>query len=85
MRSSALGEFNAEAALVDIGLPDMNGYDLARHIRARSGRIQLIALTGYGQPEDFARSREAGFDAHMIKPVDIRAVEAVLARGRPLN
>jgi signal transduction histidine kinase/DNA-binding response OmpR family regulator len=80
-----LGEFHAEAALVDIGLPDMNGYDLARQIRARSGRIQLIALTGYGQQEDFVRSREAGFDAHMIKPVEIDAVEAVLARGRPLN
>jgi PAS domain S-box-containing protein len=80
-----LVEFNAEAALVDIGLPDMNGYDLARQIRARSGRIQLIALTGYGQQEDFVRSREAGFDAHMIKPVEIDAVEAVLARGRPLN
>jgi len=80
-----LSDFNAEAALVDIGLPDMNGYDLARQIRARSGRIQLIALTGYGQQEDFARSREAGFDAHMIKPVEINAVEAMLARGRPLN
>jgi len=80
-----LGDFAAEAALVDIGLPDKSGYDLARQIRARSGRIQLIALTGYGQPEDFVRSREAGFDAHMVKPVEINAVEAVLARGRPLN
>ncbi len=60
-----------EAALVDIGLPVLDGYQLARRVRAELGRdIFLIALTGYGQPHDHRRAFEAGFDAHLVKPAD---------------
>jgi CheY-like chemotaxis protein len=64
-------EYRPDAALVDIGLPVMDGYELARRLRALPGleRVCLIAVTGYGQSEDRARSREAGFDAHLVKPV----------------
>lgn len=59
-------------ALIDIGLPDIDGYHVARRIRSTpSGAgVVLVALTGYGQPEDVRRAREAGFDAHVVKPVD---------------
>jgi two-component system, sensor histidine kinase len=61
-----------DVALVDIGLPGLDGYGVARQIRSTAGAraVCLIALTGYGQPEDRRRSREAGFDAHLVKPVD---------------
>jgi signal transduction histidine kinase len=65
-------------AVVDIGLPGLDGYDVARQIRAALGSsVQLIAMTGYGQPEDKARARDAGFDIHLVKPVD----PAVLRRA----
>jgi CheY-like chemotaxis protein len=59
------------AAVIDIGLPGMDGYDVARQVRAEpSGRdVVLIALTGYGFSEDRAKSRAAGFDSHLVKPV----------------
>ncbi|MET0386912.1 MAG: response regulator [Polyangiales bacterium] len=61
-----------EVALVDIGLPGMNGYAVARQLRdtARVAAPFLIALTGYGSPEDHQRASDAGFDAHMVKPID---------------
>ena len=57
--------------LLDIGLPGMNGYEVARHLRARPDgqSVRIIALTGYGQEEDRRRSQEAGFDGHLVKPV----------------
>jgi CheY-like chemotaxis protein len=59
-------------ALVDIGLPDIDGYEVARRIRADEGGagVRLVALTGYGQPEDRRRALEAGFEEHMVKPID---------------
>jgi CheY-like chemotaxis protein len=59
-------------ALIDIGLPDIDGYHVAQRIRSAPAgqRVVLVALTGYGQPEDVRRAREAGFDAHVVKPVD---------------
>jgi signal transduction histidine kinase len=71
-----------DAALIDIGLPEMDGYELARAIRARHAEPLLVALTGYGQPEDEARAAEAGFDAHLVKPVDVARLRALLARAR---
>lgn len=70
-----------DIALVDIGLPRMNGYELASAIREHEtdGRILLVALTGYGQPQDRARSLEAGFDKHMVKPLDSKELQALLA------
>jgi signal transduction histidine kinase/integral membrane sensor domain MASE1 len=70
-----------EVALVDIGLPGRDGYDLARTIRGTpaGAQICLIALTGYGQAEDRRRAEEAGFDRHLVKPVDEQQLQAVLA------
>lgn len=66
-------------ALVDIGLPMLDGYEVARQVRAALGpSIRLVALTGYGQPEDLARTAEAGFDAHVTKPVDHDTLRALL-------
>jgi PAS domain S-box-containing protein len=75
-------EFQPEVVLCDIGLPKgMDGYAVARALREDSARAgtYLIALTGYGQEEDQRRSRDAGFDLHLTKPVDPRALERVLA------
>jgi CheY-like chemotaxis protein len=61
-------------AILDIGLPVMDGYELAQRIRTASGDERppvLVALTGYGQAADRARSRQAGFAAHLVKPVDV--------------
>jgi CheY-like chemotaxis protein len=67
--------------LVDIGLPGMDGYELARRIRAQRGAEPiLVAVTGYGQADDQRRSREAGFDAHLTKPVMPDHLAEVLAR-----
>jgi signal transduction histidine kinase len=80
--STALKEVRAappDVALVDIGLPGMDGYELARRVRADAGRrVTLIALTGYGLPEDRRRTAEAGFDLHLVKPVDYEKLEAAL-------
>ena len=68
-----------EVALVDLGLPGVSGYEVAAHIRTALGtRVTLVALTGYGQPEDRLRSRTAGFDAHLVKPVGVAELDAVL-------
>ncbi|MEA3191697.1 MAG: hypothetical protein QOD26_30 [Betaproteobacteria bacterium] len=68
-----------EVALVDIGLPGMDGYELARRVRASgTKRILLIALTGYGLAEDRRRTAEAGFDLHLVKPVDYEKLEEAL-------
>ena len=69
-----------DIALVDIGLPEVDGYEVARRLRGlTSGRPYLIALTGYGQPDDIKRARDAGFDAHLLKPVDPDALAKVLS------
>jgi signal transduction histidine kinase/DNA-binding response OmpR family regulator len=72
--------------LLDIGLPGMDGYEVARSIRERpdSGRIVLVALTGYGREEDRRKSREAGFDHHLVKPVEFETVLSLLeSHGEP--
>ena len=73
--------FKPATAFIDIGLPVMDGYELAEKLRAMPSLtgIRLIALTGYGQEADRRRGREAGFDEHLVKPVDIGAVEAAAA------
>jgi two-component system CheB/CheR fusion protein len=72
--------FRPEVVLCDIGLPEMSGYELARQLRQQEGlsKSVLIAITGYGQEEDQRRAQEAGFDHHMIKPVDPAALEKLL-------
>jgi PAS domain S-box-containing protein len=71
----------ADVALIDLGLPGLDGYALARAARAEAGgrKIVLVALTGYGQPEDRRRVEAAGFDAHLVKPVDPDALQRLLA------
>jgi CheY-like chemotaxis protein len=68
--------------LLDIGLPDMDGYELARQLRAQASTADavLIALTGYGQAQDRERSELAGFDHHLVKPVEIDRLTALLAQ-----
>ena len=69
-----------DVALVDIGLPGIDGYEVARRARAVDARRPLlIALTGYGQPEDRRRATEAGFDSMLVKPVDPTALSDLLA------
>jgi CheY-like chemotaxis protein len=78
----ALLESVPDVALLDIGLPGRSGYDLARDIRARVGRdgVRLVAVTGYGQDGDRERALEAGFDVHLVKPVDLDHLRAVIER-----
>jgi len=76
---SLIGEFRPQAAVLDIGLPVMDGYELARQMRANGlTQCMFVALTGYGQEEDRARSAEAGFAAHLVKPVDLERLAKVL-------
>jgi signal transduction histidine kinase/DNA-binding response OmpR family regulator len=72
--------FAPEVAIVDIGLPGMNGYEVARRLRGGGSRALLIALTGYGQKEDRERALAAGFEHHFVKPADPGAVQAAIAR-----
>ena len=69
--------------LVDIGLPAMDGYTLAGHIRAlpNAKDLRLVALTGYGLDEDRQRALAAGFDHHLVKPVDIDRLQALIAQA----
>ena len=69
-----------DVAIVDVGLPGMNGFELARRVRAdpRHANVRLMALTGYGQREDRERAIAAGFDDHLVKPVDPTALVAFL-------
>jgi signal transduction histidine kinase/CheY-like chemotaxis protein len=69
-----------QVLLVDIGLPGIDGYGLARAVRSELGsHVYMVALTGYGQPQDRSRALDAGFDVHLTKPVDIDALERLLA------
>ena len=82
----AAGEFSPDIAVVDISMPIMDGYELARRFREdpELRRIRLVAVTGYGQEIDRRRSTAAGFDAHLLKPVELDAVESLIERlGKP--
>jgi CheY-like chemotaxis protein len=69
-----------DVVLLDIGLPGLDGYEVARRIRAAAdGAVRLVAITGYGRDEDRARARDAGFAAHLVKPVNFDALRRVLA------
>ena len=68
----------AEVVILDIGLPHMDGYELARRIRAMHPSLLLIALSGYGRPEDKQRASAAGFNLHLIKPVDLEALQQAI-------
>jgi signal transduction histidine kinase/CheY-like chemotaxis protein len=77
---NAAARLRPEVILLDIGLPKLNGYEAASRIREQQGAsdLLLVALTGWGQDEDRRRSEQAGFDAHMVKPVDLAALNKLL-------
>jgi PAS domain S-box-containing protein len=77
--------FHPEVILCDIGLPEMNGYQVARAVRTDPAlrQVTLVALTGYAAPDDIARSRAAGFDAHVAKPATLESLEAALSSLHP--
>ena len=80
-------ELIPDVVLLDIGLPGMDGYQVARELRKRprtSGAV-LVALTGYGQAQDRERSRDAGFDEHLVKPASVDDLQRVLQMNRGGN
>jgi CheY-like chemotaxis protein len=72
--------FAPDVALLDLGLPEMDGFELAARLRAmpQLAAIRLVALTGYGRSEDRQRTQAAGFDEHLVKPVDLAALARAL-------
>lgn len=74
-----------DVALIDLGLPGLDGYQVAEAIRSASDRPEmlLVALTGYGQPEDHERTRRAGFHAHLVKPVDFAQLDRIIEKAAP--
>ncbi|HET7547975.1 MAG TPA: ATP-binding protein [Usitatibacter sp.] len=79
---AAARAFPAEVALIDIGLPDLDGYQLARRLREvyPGEAVRLLAVTGYGLEADRRRAEEAGFDQHFVKPIDLAILEAAICR-----
>ena len=75
---------NPDVVLLDIGLPKLDGLEVARSLRARADgtRPLLVAMTGFGQAEDRARTAAAGFDHHLTKPVDPKLLRTLLQTGR---
>jgi PAS domain S-box-containing protein len=77
---ASLPRFAPDVVLLDLGMPDMDGFDVARAMRTAGGtRVRIVALTGWGQQADRARTRAAGFDHHLTKPVDLQALAAWLS------
>jgi signal transduction histidine kinase len=81
---ASLKVFDPHVVVLDIGLPGLDGYAVARQLRGRgdTSHVLLIALTGYGQKEDRARAAESGFDYHFVKPADPREIQVAIERGR---
>lgn len=73
--------FRPELILLDIGLPGMDGYEVARRLRTQPhmDKTVLVAMTGYGHQRDYLQAKAAGFDHHLVKPVDPEALQRVLA------
>jgi CheY-like chemotaxis protein len=73
--------FGPQVVLLDIGLPGMNGYEVARRLRGESAleSTLLVAVTGYGQEDDQRKAQHSGFDRHLTKPVDLEALRKILA------
>jgi CheY-like chemotaxis protein len=80
-----VASFDPQLVLLDIGMPKLNGYDTCRLIRERdAGQLRtVVAVTGWGQPQDLKSSSEAGFDHHLVKPVDIDALLRLIATCVP--
>lgn len=81
---AALDGFAPDVVFIDIGLPGMSGYDVARHIRAQlSDSVKLVAVSGFSQEEHLKHAREVGFDNYLVKPILDDQLAAVLSRCRP--
>jgi CheY-like chemotaxis protein len=81
----AFNDWRPDTMVLDIGMPGMDGYEVARRVRQQSNdRVMLIALTGWGQEKDRELARDAGFDHHLVKPVDLEALRELLAAPRHL-
>lgn len=80
-------DFRPDVVLLDIGLPGMSGYEVARHLRGSraTSKALLIAVTGYGQPDDVDRATAAGFDHHVVKPVSLERILELISRGATLQ
>jgi CheY-like chemotaxis protein len=76
-----MDSYHPDVVLLDIGMPGMDGFEVARQVRQRPefNNIMLIALTGWGQSEDRHRTQAAGFDYHLVKPADITALQSLLS------
>jgi DNA-binding response OmpR family regulator len=73
--------FDPVMAIVDIGLPDISGYEVCRALRARGSTAFIVALTGWGEPGDIARAYDAGFDRHVLKPIDSHVLRRLVNEG----
>jgi PAS domain S-box-containing protein len=74
--------FEPEIVLLDLGLPDMNGYEVLKLLKERPGHRFYVAISGWGQEDDLNRSKEAGFDHHLVKPVDIQSLLEILSKAK---
>jgi CheY-like chemotaxis protein len=74
--------YDPAVVLLDVGLPGMDGLEVCRLLRGRTDQSQpiIVALTGYGREEDRRRCQEAGFDSHLVKPVDLQSLQELLSR-----
>ena len=79
-----VADFAPDVVFLDVGMPGLSGYDLARLLRGQPGgeELLLVAVTGWGQPEDRRRTRDAGFDHHLVKPPELGSVRDICASVR---
>ena len=80
-----VAEFAPELVFMDVGMPGRSGYEVARALRATfdGKRLVLVAVTGWGQPEDRMRTAQAGFDHHLVKPPELHAIRDICTQGAP--
>jgi len=75
-----ISDFDPHLVVLDLGMPGLSGYEIARQLRENPGRKRvLVAVTGWGHPEDLRRSAEAGFDHHVVKPPDLDVIREICA------
>jgi PAS domain S-box-containing protein len=74
--------FDPDIVLLDLGLPDLNGYEVLKVLKEKLGNRFYLAISGWGQEEDLNRSKEAGFDHHLVKPVDIQSLLEIISQGK---
>jgi CheY-like chemotaxis protein len=78
---AAAERLRPDVVFLDLALPSLDGYEVARRLRSGAANVRLVALSGFGRADDRARSRAAGFDEHLVKPADLAAIRTALAAG----